>query len=238
MVYNVGFDVIDASQQNFVPGAFGAASQVVLNTTSFDDILAQLQNVVQSYEAQQEGANPPTLSLISTGCYTNATSEQAEGGTGVETGTGTGYRDCAAACSDPAEMFNSSYTFWNCLTLGAASLYVNDQDLIIDTASLADAGATMGFDGLDQFNSTQIFKNAIQCITGSCQDYSLGSCSSNISTLDISGASNQVLALYDGLQDYCAGMDSVVNSDIAGPGVSEPFMTPPPHHPSIPGVIL
>lgn len=218
MVYNVDFNVIDPSQQSFVPGAFGAASQVVLNTTSFDDILAQLQTVVQSFQDQQEDEEPPALSLISTGCYTNATSE-ALGGNGVETGAG--YRDCVAACSDPTMMFNSSYTFWNCLTLGAAGLYVNDKNLIVDTGSLTDAGSSMGFDSLDQFNSTQIFDDLLQCIKGSCQDYSLGSCSRSISALDISGATNKVSALYDGLQGYCGGMDSVVNSDIAGPGVSE-----------------
>lgn len=219
MSHSVGVSVVNPSEQGFIPRPFGGGgSQVVLNTTSFVDILGQLNNIDQSVSAQEEGDNPGPISLMSTGCYINSTGEQDAGGNGVRAGDG--YRDCVSACEDPAVMFNSSYTFWNCLTLGAASLYLDTMSLRVDSTELAAAGDTMGFESLSQFNYTQIFDNALQCIKGSCQDYSLGSCSENITKLDISGSSNQAMALFDGLQDYCSGMDSVVNSDIAGPGVS------------------
>lgn len=221
MVQNASLKIINPSQQSFVPGAFGGAAQVVLNTTSFDDILSQLNNVAQTYDAQAGGDVVAPISLVSTGCYANATSEDAyasAGGEGVRDGAG--YRDCAAACASPATMFNSSYTFWNCLTLGAASQYVQDQGLAVDAGDVAGVGADMGFAALDQFNATQILDDTLTCIRGSCQDYSLGTCSDGIAQLNISDAENPVMALFVGLQDYCGGMDDVVDSDIAGPGVS------------------
>lgn len=207
----------DLGQQSFIPRPFGGSAQVVLNTTSFSTILSQLNNVDQSLAAQNNGQDPGPLSILSTGCYLNTTTENAADGSGMRAGDG--YRDCVAACADPATMFNSSYTLWNCLTLGAASAYVADYDMSVDSTDLMNVGLRMGFDSLDQFNSTQIFTDALQCIKGSCSDYSLGSCSKNITTLSLDGVQNEVLALFSGLQDYCDGMESVVNSDLAGPGV-------------------
>lgn len=215
----------DLGQQSFVPRPFGGSSQVVLNTTSFSAILSQLNNVDQSLDAQQDLQEPAPISILSTGCYLNSTSEHAADGAGMRAGDG--YRDCPSACASPNTMFNSSYTLWNCLTLAAASVYVADQDMILDASDLTSVGQKMGFDSLDQFNATQIFSNTLECIKGSCSDYSLGSCSKNISNLDISGAQNEVLALFNGLQGYCDGMESVVNSDIAGPGVGRPPASTP-----------
>lgn len=207
----------DLGQQSFIPRPFGGRSQVVLNTTSFSAILNQLNNVDQSLAAQESREVPGPLSILSTGCYLNATSENAADGSGMRAGDG--YRDCPAACADPSTMFNSSYTLWNCLTLGAASAYVADYDLSVNAADLTNVGLRMGFDSLDQFNATQIFTDALQCIKGSCSDYSLGSCSKNITALSLDGVQNEVLTLFNGLQSYCTGMESVVNSDLAGPGV-------------------
>ncbi|KAJ4387113.1 hypothetical protein N0V93_007701 [Gnomoniopsis smithogilvyi] len=206
----------DLGQQSFIPRPFGGRSQVVLNTTSFSAILSQLNNVDQSLAAQENLEEPGPLSILSTGCYLNATSENAADGSGMRAGDG--YRDCPAACADPSTMFNSSYTLWNCLTLGAASAYVADYDLSVNSADLTSVGLRMGFDSLDQFNATQIFYDALQCIKGSCSDYSLGSCSKNVTGLTLDGVQNEVLTLFNGLQSYCSGMESVVNSDLAGPG--------------------
>lgn len=231
MVYSVGVSVVDPSEQGFIPKPFGGGgSQVVLNTTSFADIIGQLNSIDQAMSAQEEGRNPQPISLVSTGCYINSTGEYDADGNGVRAGDG--YRDCASACEDPAVMFNSSYTFWNCLTLGAASLYYDNMSMRVNQDELVAVGEKMGFDSLYQFNYTQIFDNTIQCIKGSCQDYSLGSCSDNITKLEISGSANQAMAIFDSLQDYCSGMDSVVNSDIAGPGVSACLQTKQPPSPS------
>lgn len=221
MVQNASLNIIDPSQQSFVPGAFGGAAQVVLNTTSFDDIISQLNNVAHTFDAQIAGEQSAPISLVATGCYANATSEDAYGsaaGEGVRDGAG--YRDCAAACASPATMFNSSYTFWNCMTLAAASQYVQDEGLAVDSEDVAAVGADMGFAALTQFNATQIFDDTLSCIRGSCQDYSLGTCSDEITQLDISSVSNKATALFVGLENYCASMNDVVDSDIAGPGVS------------------
>ncbi|CAN8102469.1 unnamed protein product [Discula destructiva] len=217
MVYSIAVTLENLAEQGFAPRPFGGSSQVVLNTTSFSSILSQLHNVDQSFNAQESDDEPGPLSLLETGCYLNSTSEAAMDGGGQRAGDG--FRDCAAACADPSTMFNSSFTLWNCLTLAAASVYVADLDMIIDADSLMHAGGSMGFDNLDQFNSTQIFDDTLKCITGSCQDYSLGSCSTTITTLNISTAENEVIALWSGLLSYCDGLESVVNSDIAGPGV-------------------
>lgn len=222
MVTNVSIAVVVPGQQSFVPGAFGGASQVVLNTTSFDDILAQIHNVGQSLAAQRNGSSDPApITLVSTGCYLNASAELAagDGAAGVRASDGF-YRDCATACASPEIMFNSSYTFWNCMTLGATTQYIERQGLAVDGDDLDAVGSRMGFERLSQFNSTQIFSDALSCIKGSCQDYSLGSCTSDVATMDISGVTNQAEALFNGLQGYCTGMDDVVDSDIAGPGVS------------------
>lgn len=213
-------DVINPSEQNFVPRPFGgpASFQIVLNTTSFASVLGQLQEV---YNASQAQLSSPfldaSISLVETGCFSNTTSPSA--------GDGLARRNCTQACATPSQMFNSSFTFWNCLTLGAASLYTAQGSLLLDPGGLADAGGGLGFDSLDQFNGTQIFQDTVNCIKGSCQDYSLGSCTTNISTIDIHSLTNSadpVAALFEGLQGYCAGASSIVNSDIAGPGVRFP----------------
>ncbi|KAF3767123.1 hypothetical protein M406DRAFT_328223 [Cryphonectria parasitica EP155] len=217
MVYSVPVTLVNPGEQSFLPNAFGGSAQVILNTTSFSDVLGQLGTVSQISKTQHDGGSPAPLTLMLTGCYVNASSESAVDGAGTRAGSG--YRDCTTACSDVSMMFNSSYTLWNCLTLAAASQYVDDQVLILDSDELATAGDSMGFSDLGQFNATSIFSNTLQCIQSSCQDYSLGSCTKNITTLDISRVSDQVSALYNGLQTYCDGMDSAINSDIAGPGV-------------------
>lgn len=218
MVQPVPLDVTDPGEQSFIPKAFGGGAQVILNTTSTDDILNQLNTATAALNAQRDDdATPSPLELMSTGCYVNGTEESSYDGNGVRAGDG--WRDCVQACSDPGMMFNSSYTFWNCLTLGAASLYQETQGLLLDSGTVASVGQSFGFDSLEQFNGTQILTDTVSCIKSSCQDYSLGSCSKNITTLDITGSKDMVSALFNGLQEYCAGMDSVVNSDIAGPGV-------------------
>lgn len=217
---SVAIELVDPGQQSFLPRPFGGSAQIVLNTTSFDDIVLQLSDVEKTAQAQQTGqtSNLGSLSLLTSGCYINSTAE-ASVGNGEGWRVGNYYKNCAAACASPGLMFNSSYTLWNCLTLAAASQYVGSQQLTIDTSELTTAGQTMGFTSLADFNATQIFTDTAKCITASCQDYSLGSCSSNITDLDISGSQNQAMALYNGVRDYCDGMDSAVNSDIAGPGV-------------------
>ncbi|PSR77102.1 hypothetical protein BD289DRAFT_445831 [Coniella lustricola] len=229
----VSIELIDPGQQSFLPRPFGGSAQIVLNTTSFDDIILQLSDVAQASEtqlAEQAASNTPTtsssssssigaLSILSSGCYINSTAEAAAANSNGWAVGGNYYKDCAAACANPSLMFNSSYTLWNCLTLAAASQYVGSGQLTIDTSELTTAGASMGFTSLADFNATQIFEDTTNCIKASCQDYSLGSCSSNVTDLEIGGSANQAMALYHGAKDYCSGMDSAVNSDIAGPGV-------------------
>lgn len=220
MVQAIPMDLVDPGERSFIPKAFGGGAQVVLNTTNTDDILTQLYDATTALYTQRLGDNnnqsPSPLNLMSTGCYVNATEESLSyNGSGVRAGDG--WRDCVQACSDPGMMFNSSYTFWNCVTLGAASLYQETQGLVV--GDLSTVGQSLGFESLSQFNGTQIFTDTVQCIKSSCTDYSLGSCSRNITTLDISSAQDMVSALFEGVHEYCSGMDSVVNSDIAGPGV-------------------
>lgn len=205
--YDVPLELVNPTQQSFVPRPFGgSAFQVVLNTTSFDDILSQLQDTAQSATAQRAGQQPTAISFMDQGCYTNSSA-------------GGGLRDCVSACASPALMFNSSFTLWNCLSLGAASLYASADGMTVDSADLSAVGQGLGFTSLDEFNGTQILKDTLSCIKGSCQDYSLGSCATNITMLDISGTLDSVTALFEGLQGYCDGASSIVNSDIAGPGV-------------------
>lgn len=217
MAIAVPMDLVTPDEQSFIPKAFGGGAQVVLNTTSTDDILDQLSAATAALDAQRNDQAPSPFNFMSTGCYVTGSEESASDGNGGRAGDG--WRDCVQACSDPGMMFNSSFTFWNCLTLGAASLYQETQGLVFDAGSLATVGERLGFDSLDQFNGTQILGDTLRCIKASCQDYTLGSCSKNITTLDMTGAQDQVAALFSGMQGYCAGMDSAVNSDIAGPGV-------------------
>lgn len=190
-----------------------SAFQVVLNTTSFGSIMSQLNDTAGAAAAQMGGSSqPPPVSLLETGCFTNSSA-----GSGARAGEG--WRDCVEACSTPSSMFNSSFTFWNCLTLGAVAMYAQSDGMVLDAGRVASVGAGLGFSSLDEFNSTQILSNTVDCIKGSCQDYSLGSCTDNITTLDISGSQDKVVDLFNALQGYCDGEESIVNSDIAGPGV-------------------
>lgn len=208
----VTLELIGPEELSFVPRFGRSAFQVVLNTTSFGSIVSQLNDVGTAAAAQAGGSQPPPVSLLETGCFTNSSA-----GSGARAGEG--WRDCVEACSTPSAMFNSSFTFWNCLTLGAVALYAQSGGMALDSASVATVGQGLGFSSLDQFNSSQILDNTVNCIKGSCQDYSLGSCTDNITTLDISGSQDKVNDLFSALQGYCDGEESIVNSDIAGPGV-------------------
>ncbi|KAL1859475.1 hypothetical protein Daus18300_009620 [Diaporthe australafricana] len=208
----VQLELMGPEELSFVPRFGRSAFQVVLNTTSFGSILSQLNDVGQAAAAQANGQQPPPVSLLETGCFTNSSA-----GSGARAGEG--WRDCVEACSTPASMFNSSFTFWNCLTLGAVALYAQSAGMALDSAGVATVGQGLGFSSLAEFNSSQILDNTVNCIKGSCQDYSLGSCTDNITTLDISGSQDKVSDLFSALQGYCDGEESIVNSDIAGPGV-------------------
>lgn len=210
----VSLELVNPTQQTFIPRPFGgSAFQVVLNTTSFDAIVSQLQDTALSASTHRNDQQAPTISFMDQGCYTNSSID----GDGVATGEG--WRDCVSACSSPELMFNSSFTLWNCLTLGAASLYASTDGMVVDSGDLATVGQGLGFSSLDQFNGTQILRDTMSCIKGSCQDYSLGSCSDNITRLAIDGGLGSITAMYEGLQGYCDGASGIVNSDIAGPGV-------------------
>ena len=218
----VRLQLVGPEELSFVPRFGLSAFQVVLNTTSFGSIMSQLNDTASAAAAQAGGsAQPPAVSLLDTGCFTNSSA-----GSGARAGEG--WRDCVEACSAPNAMFNSSFTFWNCLTLGAVALYAQTDGLVLEPGRLASVGQSLGFSSLDQFNSTQILSNTVNCIKGSCQDYSLGSCADNITNLDISGSQDKAVDLFNALQGYCDGEDSIVNSDIAGPGVRTPPPPPPP----------
>lgn len=209
----VSLELVGPEELSFVPRFGRSAFQVVLNTTSFGSIMSQLNDTAAAAAAQAGGSSqPPPVSLLETGCFTNSSA-----GNGMRAGEG--WRDCVEACSAPSAMFNSSFTFWNCLTLGAVALYVQSDGMVLDSGRVASVGQGLGFSSLDEFNSTQILSNTVDCIKGSCQDYSLGSCTDNITTLDISGSQDKVVDLFNALQGYCDGEESIVNSDIAGPGV-------------------
>ena len=210
----VRLELVGPEELSFVPRFGRSAFQVVLNTTSFGSIMSQVDDVAAAYAAQAGGSQvPPPVSLLETGCFTNSSA-----GNGLRAGEG--WRDCVEACSAPSAMFNSSFTFWNCLTLGAVALYAQSGSMVLDSGRVASVGQGLGFNSLDEFNSTQILSNTVDCIKGSCQDYSLGSCTDNITTLDISGSQDKVVDLFNALEGYCNGEESIVNSDIAGPGVS------------------
>ncbi|KAI7782436.1 hypothetical protein LA080_013435 [Diaporthe eres] len=209
----VRLELVGPEELSFVPRFGRSAFQVVLNTTSFGSIMSQLNDTAAAAAAQAAGSSqPPPVSLLETGCFTNSSA-----GNGRRAGDG--WRDCVEACSAPSAMFNSSFTFWNCLTLGAVALYAQSDGLVLDSGQVASVGQGLGFSSLDEFNSTQILSDTVNCIKGSCQDYSLGSCTDNITSLDISGSQDKVVDLFNALQGYCDGEESIVNSDIAGPGV-------------------
>lgn len=216
----VSLELVGPEELSFVPKFGRAAFQVVLNTTSFGSIMSQLNDTAAARDAQAAGAlQPPPVSLLETGCFTNSSA-----GTGARAGEG--WRDCVEACSTPSSMFNSSFNFWNCLTIGAVALYAQSDGMVLNSGAVATVGQGLGFSSLDEFNSTQIFANTVDCIKGSCQDYSLGSCTDNVTTLDISGSQDKVVDLFNALQNYCDGEESIVNSDIAGPGVRPPKSFP------------
>ncbi len=202
----VTLHVLDPEMLQFIPRPFGSLFQVVINATSFSSIVAQLHEVLNSAQLQQDDQDAPPISLLTGSCFTNNGSYHGP--------------NCTSACADPATMFNSSFTFFNCLTLGAATVLSEAGDISITDDSVAVAGDHLGFDGLETFDGKQILEDTLMCVKASCQDYSLGACDMNINLLNISSSVDPVTDLYNGLQSYCSGAASIVNSDIAGPGVS------------------
>lgn len=144
--------------------------------------------------------------------------------------------DCSTICTDKTTLFSSWRTLWQCLTL--ASLFLapttlpslNESSNALITNSLREIGITDAstFDGVSVLNSTY------ECAAASCSEQSMGECS--ISALNSSYIRDEKvlwIEVYNALESICYGLESEINIDIAGPGVSKAAQNFLPHQCSL-----
>ncbi|KAI1421742.1 hypothetical protein F5Y12DRAFT_718121 [Xylaria sp. FL1777] len=152
---------------------------------------------------------PATIPLSTQGCQYNGTT------------------DCAEACMDPGTLFGSTKTLYDCSTLAIASSLLQNGSLLLDNTSMETANQVMEFGDLGTFNGSTIIENVADCVSTTCQNTSLVTCSkdaveslSYVQYTDLFNASERIALLYLGLGTYCDNAGTGSDPDIAGPGAS------------------
>ncbi|KAH8839352.1 hypothetical protein MCOR27_003806 [Pyricularia oryzae] len=130
--------------------------------------------------------------------------------------------NCTQACSDPRLLFEPT-TFATCMQLATASLWIADNRTKMDPADeySRKLSETLSFKSdLTDFNGSSVIQNMVSCSVAACRNKGKGACSDEIMDLkDITVRTDNLLQIATALARYCDHADSVVNEDIAGPGV-------------------
>lgn len=130
--------------------------------------------------------------------------------------------NCTQACSDPRLLFEPS-TFATCMQLATAALWIADNRTSVDLTDVYSRklSESLSFtESLTDFNGSLVLENMVLCSVAACRNKGQGACSNEIMNLkDITVRTGNLLQITTALARYCEHADSVVNEDIAGPGV-------------------
>ncbi|KAK3319099.1 hypothetical protein B0H66DRAFT_623471 [Apodospora peruviana] len=140
--------------------------------------------------------------------------------------TTSGTTNCTEACLDPKSLFTPR-NFYTCVLLAAAALLVQNDDYYVNNSDPATIQAMDQWHvaDLSTLDGPGILTNVGQCIATSCVRSTLGECGHDvrkINDFDYSDMGVYFLPnVTNSLDLYCDGFDdeSIINPDIAGPGV-------------------
>jgi hypothetical protein len=172
-------------------------------------------NVFTSLDKMADVENIEPMTLLYDACW------ESDGG---------GNMNCPKTCGDTTTLFSSWKTLWHCLALASLSLApttfpsLNDSSKAMIWDSLLEVGITnaTGFDGMRVLNYT------FECAAASCRDKSMGECSIRRPGSGYADDDKvRWIMMYEALESLCYGLESELNIDIAGPGVSKAIVSWP-----------
>jgi hypothetical protein len=143
-----------------------------------------------------------------------------------------GERNCTQICTNPDSLFASWKTLWQCLSL--ATLTIGNATFsdslkqprseigaLSPNVQINDALWEFGMLYENDFDGREVLDLTYQCASASCREMSMGECS--IGQLDAGFFHSDNLEwnkMSKALVSLCDGLESDINIDIAGPGVS------------------
>lgn len=207
------FDTLeDAFAATFAHGYIGLPWQ----PTTADIILSPLRNTPSLLDTlhDEEAVPDEPLLLIGEACISDDTN---------------GDRNCTQVCTDPETLFSSWLVQYTCLALAALALASPRISLNSSiNASFDDALAplALSMSNISDFNAIGVLNATYECAAASCRDKSIGDCSIGYPTspsLTTDGAVNNSdgnYSWYDAFWPICTNLESNIDVDIAGPGVS------------------
>ncbi|KAH7324580.1 hypothetical protein B0I35DRAFT_424492 [Stachybotrys elegans] len=130
-----------------------------------------------------------------------------------------GQHDCTRACADPALMFSSLESFYNCAALAAVAYWNADQHAYaISDEAERNASTIMGDGSLADFDNRPVLQSFISCAREACADDGLSEpCDRSITSL--SNASSTPEQVFFAMEQFCPVLSAEINPDIFGPGV-------------------
>lgn len=140
-------------------------------------------------------------------------------------------KNCSVICTSSDDLFASWKTLWQCLSLSSMTL-ANSTFSTLDQRhgrvgngtsreQISSALTSFGITNATDFDGKAVLNMTYQCAAASCRDSSMGECS--IGQLDpgyFESEALQWIKVYEALAPLCDGLESDINIDIAGPGVS------------------
>ncbi|KAI1109242.1 hypothetical protein F5Y14DRAFT_433347 [Nemania sp. NC0429] len=143
----------------------------------------------------------------------------------LDCNTTSGTRNCTEACRDGTSLFTPT-NLHVCSMLAGASLLVANKTLSFDLSdnTTRQVAEEWQVPNLATFDGAGVIRNISECIYRSCTTApDVGSCNSTVGPLaasSITGTSTSTMtSLVQTLDHYCQSPNSVLNTDIAGPGV-------------------
>ncbi|KLU86064.1 hypothetical protein MAPG_05083 [Magnaporthiopsis poae ATCC 64411] len=130
--------------------------------------------------------------------------------------------NCTLACMQPRLLFEPT-TFATCIQLATAAVFVEAGQAQVDGGHDATRKTSQELAiprDLTGFNGTKVLTDMVSCAVAACKNKGNGACSKEIVNLGNTPIEpGSLRTLHDALEKYCDHADSVVNEDVAGPGV-------------------
>ncbi|RCI13118.1 hypothetical protein L249_0052 [Ophiocordyceps polyrhachis-furcata BCC 54312] len=146
------------------------------------------------------------ISLFPAGCRI-----QANNGGQVET-------DCHRACQDPATIFGSLETFYNCAALSAVVYWTSSVNVFyVPEEAERNASLLMAGVPLADFDAKPTLSCFVSCAEAACENDNLRMpCSHSVMTLT---PKSEPLVVLEAMSSFCPQLPVDINPDIFGPGV-------------------
>ncbi|RDA92734.1 hypothetical protein CP533_1425 [Ophiocordyceps camponoti-saundersi (nom. inval.)] len=126
--------------------------------------------------------------------------------------------DCHRACQDPAIIFGSLETFYNCAALSAVAYWTRSVKVFyVPDEAEHNASSLMGGVPLADFDAKPTLSCFVACAEAACEDDNLHKpCSRSVMTLT---PKSEPLVVLEAMSSFCPQLPVDINPDIFGPGV-------------------